>query len=622
MIEAATHASVHEPPSGLITMPTWLSPIWLWLLLLVPVYFILHLLIHSAAQRNFASLLLWKRLRKRIEQKQRSIPSLKYVITSLLLSLLLTAVIVSVAGPVFRAKPGEQETLHLLVDLSASMAVQNAEGTSRYRRAIRRLERLADRPTTPSRWTVTLLTRPDRTHEGSADEMITLLAEQSVTDLSFERSLKTTAETLLEERTSPLVLVTDDRHLDDGLFNQRKHRMIVGSNQPNTGIVSLRAQINQSTLTLTIQVAHHGTEEQKAHLEAKNLDGSVQASREVILTPGEKTTTFLSVKGWTGSSGALRLHPGETDALSSDDVVHFTSRTAYLVRTKLQGTNQHVVNLLSSLSTVRPVDQQPDVTFFYRPSREVTNSVWENPSTQAIVVDPPPSGNIPFESVSSARAVRPLVTSHPIVNDLSLENVTIRAPLALSPTPQSEIIHPLLLTDSRPIAFLRESDALQLWVGFNPFLSPEKTPSTLWGIHPDSYPEFVQFWQNVLFQFQPLDIRHYGDTVYWKTGESLLPTRKNKRSEEISTRPDTTRIGMRELNRGNRSWPIPVNLNSPSETNTLVQNTNKRTPLVLQDPDPSQESVKRTKTINVIVLFLFLFTVILISLLHRSPAKP
>jgi hypothetical protein len=602
-------------------MPTWLSSTWLWLLLLVPVYFILHLFLHSASRRKFASLLLWKRLAQLIDRNQRSLPSLKYLITSLLLSVLLASVIVSVAGPIFQPGTDKAKNLNVLVDLSASMRIENDEGSSRYRRAIRRLERLADQPSIPSRWTVTLLTRPVRTLNGPAKEMIDLLAEQSVTDLSFHRSLKTSAINLLRERTPPTVLVTDSNTLDDDLFDQNTRRLTVGDSRSNTGIVSLRARRDESSLTLTIQVAHHGSSEQSVELDLQNLDGSVSASRQITLSPGDTTTTFLSVSDRTRSPGVIQLNAGPNDALASDNRVYFAPASAYRVRTRLQGGNQHVNALLASLSTVRTVDRQPDVTFYHRPSPDVADTLWQNPLRPAIVVNPPGTDTLPFETGSFDRPVRPVTTGHPIVNDLSLRHVTIRNPLVLSRSSSNQVLQPLLETDSRPITLLRTEPAPQLWMGFDPFISSEASPSTLWAIHPDTYPEFIQFWQNLFSYVQPLNIHRYGDAVYWRTGERVRTRSRSEGPNGPSNDRVTNRVGLHNVQGPEQSWRVPVNLNSRSETDTLGKNKSTQQPVVFQETDQSEQSVDRTKTINRIVLLLFLFTLILITLLHRSPAK-
>ncbi len=596
------------------------APSWLWLLLIVPAYLFYLLFIQSTQRKSFPSLLLWKQLKQNLDQSDSPFPSLHYILTAVLLSLLLSGIIVALARPILPSLSQNTSQLRIFIDMTASMNIQNEQGETRFRRALQKLHELNDAENIPNQWTVTQLTHPVSSRSGTPDELLEFLSKQQSSHLSFSRNFEDQLRDLLKNETKPTLLITDSPRLDDTLFDKNTQRWVVGEPRSNTGIISLRATKTGSTLRVATDIRHYGPSNRNVHVELQTANGDTLQSRQVPLSTDRTNSVFLTFKDWQHSTGKIRIYPGNDDALSADNTAYFAVTDPYRLRTRYEGPdNRHIRHVLSALEWIHPVSDAPDVTFYYKPSEETARSIWKNPPSPALVISPSTNKEVPFSTMQLMEQTRLRPARHPIVQNLMLEHVRVNRPRVLTESDSAPPVQEVLMAGKHPTTFIKQTPGPQLWMLFDPFIQSKRVAQTYWSIHPDTYPEFIQFWQNTMQYVHPLNLSQHGDIVYWKTGDPIRSPQRASPSSSSSDQLHTVQTGIHSMDTAGRAWPIPVNLNSASETNTLVKNRDQNRPISFTPIGKERTDQPIHHRIQSVLLLLFLFTLILISFLHRTP---
>lgn len=445
---------------------TFLSPAWLFLLLLIPVVIALHLFRRHRRNEVVPSLLIWERLSRRVP---RTIDL--RVLKDLNLLLQILAVI---AAALLMAEPVAQtqgvtaaRDVVLILDTSASMNVAE-EGGSRIDTARRAAQSFIEGVPAGSRLALIEAGARPRLVSGYTDNRDTVLNALRRLDANPVAGNPAAAVSMalaLTSRESEIHLFTDGAFRGiDTPARLTVHR--TGTARSNVGITNLSARPIADRWEILVSVLNAGAEPTTAVLEVSTDEQSVD-SLAMELEPGIQIHRVLSVEveEETALTATLADLPDEANALAADD-------TAYAV---VDPTPSAKVLLVSSESYFL------ETMLSVMPETEVEQSAtYPVPGYFDLVIfdgiEPPPlfAGNYVLFGVRSPDLPTTLGepvevddpvswdTDHPVFRfvDLSTVEVTQARPIG-----SAEAVNVIAGSGDLPLAFTYRREGLRM-IGF------------------------------------------------------------------------------------------------------------------------------------------------------------
>ena len=306
------------------------QPLGLLGLLGIPVLIAVYLLKNKYVESIIPSTYLWQ-LSERFLRRKNPLSRLAGIISLVLQLLLVTAISLTIAHPVFILE-GEARAYTFVLDGSGSMQTEDGEGT-RFDRAKSEIDALIEDATDGSTFSLVLAADTARVvfeHVQSKEQARRMLSEQQCADTEDTLTQAITlAQGYFDRDPSTLTYLVTDR-----TYETAKNLTVlpVGTPSVNLALSDVSYTRSGNTVRLTGFATAHGTDASSAVGVFIDSSKAPAASVELSLTDGVRTPFSLTLTAESFYSLTVRLDA--EDALSKDDKVvlyHTAGESAHKV---------------------------------------------------------------------------------------------------------------------------------------------------------------------------------------------------------------------------------------------------------------------------------------------------
>ncbi len=312
-----------------------LVPLGLLALLTIPVLILIYIIRPNYQVKHVSSTYVWQ---LSLKYKKRKIPinKLRNILIFLCQLLILTSIAFIVARPALAYNRNtDRSDVIAIIDSSASMYTE-ANGETRFLRAVNSVEELADDVLTEDGTLSVILaddkpefiaTRMDRTNRGSLMEILEGLKEEtscSYGSSDIDGAIGLCEDIFADDPTAKIYLYTDTQYTyyaDDIITIVP----VSDGGEWNAAILNAEAELDDGYYSLTVEVACYGTErELEVEVKVNGANATLDSSgktvplKQTVFCSGDRTQTIVFRKGGgEDTDGYSYVDLQETDAFTS-----------------------------------------------------------------------------------------------------------------------------------------------------------------------------------------------------------------------------------------------------------------------------------------------------------------
>ena len=291
----------------------FLNPGGLWLLLSVPILIIIYLIKSQHEERMLSSTYIWK-LSEKFMKKRLPMQKLKKIVLFVLQLLMLIVLAFMAARPAI--VNGSSKDYIVIIDSSASMAVVDENGQSRFEKAIEQVQELTEEINKGHR--ITVIEAADNAYylvqHADAVSEVKIALERAACDMGscdVQKALSL-AELMAEESNDPEIIFYTDDHL---AFSDDIQIVDLNEDEWNVAVENVNAVKKKSGYVFTADITSFVRDAEVTV--GLKVDGKIEAAR-IIECPADEAVSVTLQSAVTYYDTA-EVYIEEDDGLEDDN---------------------------------------------------------------------------------------------------------------------------------------------------------------------------------------------------------------------------------------------------------------------------------------------------------------